>query len=348
MESIVLPFLLIIVASFFQGSFGVGMKYMSPLKWENWWLVHVTIAMVLFPLLWTCLSVSGFMPVIEDVFADPVAQRAAAIAILFGFLWGIGGIMFGVSVPYIGLSLTMGIVMGIAGTLGALIPLLQNPNATTLPQCPYVIAGLIITIVGVVITAKAGIDRDKLQGNSSLSGGNIIKGIIIAVVCGALSSLLAVGHTNVNDDVTLIAAKNYEINGRNASLIAWLIVFIGAYAMNALYSLVLIVKNNSWSNFSVAGSKKAYMWSIIAGLCWFAALGLYGQGAALMNGASENNLGNIVGWPMLLGLSLIVSNIWAYRSGEWKGAKKPFNLLLVGLVVLIIASVILGYSNSLS
>lgn len=347
MESIVLPFLLIIVASFFQGSFGVGMKYMSPLKWENWWLVHVSIAMVLFPLLWTCLSVSGYMTVIEDVFADPVAQRAASIAILFGFLWGIGGIMFGVSVPYIGLSLTMGIVMGIAGTLGALIPLLQNPNATSLPQFPYVIAGLGITIIGVVLTAKAGIDRDKMQGTSSLSGGNIIKGIIIAVVCGALSSLLAVGHTNVNDDVTLIA-ENYGINGRNASLIAWLIVFIGAYAMNALYSLVLIVKNNSWSNFSVAGSKKAYMWSIIAGLCWFAALGLYGQGAALMNGASENNLGNIVGWPMLLGLSLIVSNIWAYRSGEWKGAKKPFNVLLVGLVVLILASVILGYSNSLN
>ena len=347
MESIVLPFLLIIVASFFQGSFGVGMKYMSPLKWENWWLVHVSIAMVLFPLLWTCLSVSGYMPVIEDVFADPVAQRAASIAILFGFLWGIGGIMFGVSVPYIGLSLTMGIVMGIAGTLGALIPLLQNPNATSLPQFPYVIAGLGITIIGVVLTAKAGIDRDKMQGTSSLSGGNIIKGIIIAVVCGALSSLLAVGHTNVNDDVTLIA-ENYGINGRNASLIAWLIVFIGAYAMNALYSLVLIVKNNSWSNFSIAGSKKAYMWSIIAGLCWFAALGLYGQGAALMNGASDNNLGNIVGWPMLLGLSLIVSNIWAYKSGEWKDAKKPFNLLLIGLAILILASVILGYSNSLS
>ena len=126
--------------------------------------------------------------------------------------------MFGVSVPYIGLSLTMGIVMGIAGTLGALIPLLQNPNATSLPQFPYVIAGLGITIIGVVLTAKAGIDRDKMQGTSSLSGGNIIKGIIIAVV-------LFVVHyhrcwqlviTNVNDDVTLIA-ENYGINGRNAS-----------------------------------------------------------------------------------------------------------------------------------
>ena len=283
MESILLPFLLVIIASVFQGSFGVGMKYMPPLKWESWWLVHVTIAMVLFPIVWTFLSVSDVTTVIGDVFSDPIAQQAAYIAIMFGFLWGIGGIMFGVSVPYIGLSLTMGIVMGIAGTLGALIPLLQNENATSLPQFPYVIGGLVITIIGVIITAKAGIDRDKLQGNSSLSGGNILKGIAIAVVCGILSSL------------------------------AWLIVFIGAYAMNALYSLVLIVKNNSWSNFFVAGSKKAYIWSVIAGLCWFAALGLYGQGAALMNGASDNNLGNIVGWPMLLGLSLIVSNVWAYR-----------------------------------
>ena len=303
--------------------------------------------MVLFPIVWTFLSVSDVTTVIGDVFSDPIAEQAAYIAIMFGFLWGIGGIMFGVSVPYIGLSLTMGIVMGIAGTLGALIPLLQNENATSLPQFPYVIGGLVITIIGVIITAKAGIDRDKLQGKSSLSGGNILKGIAIAVVCGILSSLLAVGHTNVNDDVTLIA-KNYGVNGRNASLIAWLIVFIGAYAMNALYSLVLIVKNNSWSNFFVAGSKKAYIWSVIAGLCWFAALGLYGQGAALMNGASDNNLGNIVGWPMLLGLSLIVSNVWAYRAGEWKNAKKPFSLLLVGLAVLILASVILGYSNSLS
>ena len=92
--------------------------------------------MVLFPLYGHLLSVSDVTTVIEDVFSDPVAEQAAYIAMLFGFLWGIGGIMFGVSVPYIGLSLTMGIVMGIAGTLGALIPLLQNENAISLPQFP--------------------------------------------------------------------------------------------------------------------------------------------------------------------------------------------------------------------
>ena len=58
-------------------------------------------------------------------------------------------------------------------------------------------------------------------------------------------------------------------------------------------------------------------------------------------------MGPVIGWPILLGLSLIISNIWAYLNKEWKGAKKAFVWLLVGLLVLIVASTILGFANSL-
>ena len=84
-------------------------------------------------------------------------KDAIYLAMLFGFLWGIGGIMFGVSVPYIGLSLTMGIVMGLAGSAGSLIPLFQIENFTSQPSFPYIIGGLLISLIGVAITAKAGI-----------------------------------------------------------------------------------------------------------------------------------------------------------------------------------------------
>ena len=43
---------------------------------------------------------------------------------------------------------------------------------------------------------------------------------------------------------------------------------------------------------------------------------------------------------------LIISNFWAYRAGEWKNAKKPFNLLLLGLVVLIASAVVLGLGST--
>ena len=88
-------------------------------------------------------------------------------------------------------------------------------------------------------------------------------------------------------------------------------------------------------------SLNAYKWAIIAGFCWFAALGVYGQGAALLG-----EIGPVIGWPILLGLSLIISNFWAYRAGEWKNAKGPFNKLLAGLVVLIISAIVLGLGNS--
>ena len=65
------------------------------------------------------------------------------------------------------------------------------------------------------------------------------------------------------------------------------------------------------------------------------------QGAALLG-----DIGPVIGWPILLGLSLIISNFWAYRAGEWKNAKKPFNLLLLGLVVLIASSVVLGLGST--
>jgi L-rhamnose-H+ transport protein len=329
-----LPFLLVIFASVFQGSFGVGMKYMEPLKWEAWWLVHVTIAMILFPIIWALIAVPDLFGVIASA-----PTNAIILGMLFGFLWGIGGILFGVSVPYIGLSLTYGIVMGLAASVGSLIPLFQMEDATSNPAFPYILIGVLIMLIGVALTAWAGIKRDRLTGSFSPSA-DITKGIIIAVSCGVLSALLNVGFANAGP-----VAKTAEAAGtitRNSSLAAWVVVLLGAYAMNAGYAIFLLFKNKSWSSFGVGHSAKAYRWSIIAGLCWFAALGIYGQGSALMG-----EIGPVIGWPILLGLSLIISNIWAYTSGEWKGAKQPFRLLLAGLAVLILASVLLGYSNTI-
>ena len=329
-----LPFLLVIFASIFQGSFGLGMKYMQPLKWEAWWLVHATVAMILFPIAWALI-------VVPDLFGVIAASPSEAIftGMPFGFLWGIGGILFGVSVPYIGLSLTYGIVMGLASSVGSLIPLFQMENAASNPIFPFVIAGVVLMLIGVAITARAGIMRDKLIGSEGNSG-SITKGILIAATCGVLSALLNVGFANA-----MPVAETAEAAGvitRNSSLAAWVVVLLGAYLMNAGYAIFLLIKNNSWDSFRTANATKAYRWSIVAGLFWFAALGIYGQGSALMG-----SIGPVIGWPMLLGLSLIISNIWAYRSGEWSGAAKPLRVLVIGLGVLILASVVLGYSNTI-
>ena len=328
-----LPFLLLIFASFFQGTFGLGMKYMNPMSWESWWVIHVLVAMILFPMIWAYIAIPDLFEIISSSPRDAIFWAMA-----LGFAWGVGGIMFGVSVPYIGLSLTMGIVMGLAGSAGSLIPLFQIENATSQPSFTYIIAGLVISLVGVAITAKAGIDRDKLIESSNKSK-NITKGILIAVTCGLLSSLLNVGFANAAPVAQ--TAIEFGVIPRNSSLAAWVVVLWGAFLMNFGYSVFLLFRNNSWKTFSLDKSLNAYKWAIVAGFCWFAALGVYGQGAALLG-----EIGPVIGWPILLGLSLIISNFWAYKAGEWKNAKAPFNKLLGGLVVLIISAIVLGLGNS--
>ncbi len=329
-----LPLLLVVFASVFQGSFGLGMKYMAPLKWEAWWLVHVTIAMIIFPLAWALIVVPDLFGIIANAPANAIWLGG-----LFGFLWGIGGILFGKSVPFIGLSLTYGIVMGLAASVGSLIPLFQMEDTLSNPALPYVLTGVVIMLIGVAITANAGIMRDRLKASSGSTSSNITRGITIAVTCGILSALLNVGFANATPIAKV--AESAGVITRNSSLAAWVVVLLGAYAMNVIYAVFLLFKNNSWNSFANANTRKSFIWSMVAGLCWFAALGIYGQGSALMG-----ELGPVVGWPMLLGLSLIISNIWGYLSGEWKDAKIPFQLLLVGLAVLILASAILGYANT--
>ncbi len=336
MDFTILPFALVLFASLFQGSFGIGMKFMAPLSWEAWWLVHATVAMIVLPLTAALFTVPDLFTIISSA-----PSEAIWLGMVFGFLWGIGGIMFGKSIPYIGISLTYGIVMGVCSAVGSLIPYFQLENASTLPAYPYVMSGVLVMLVGVAITAYAGIKRDKVVNTGNSNQKNLKLGLIIALVSGVLSALLNVGF--VNAQPVGQAAEASGVLARNSSLAIWVVVLFGAYIMNAGYALFLLTKNKTWNTFSVPQAGKAYRWSVVAGFLWFGALAIYGQGATLMGA-----MGPVIGWPILLGVSLIVSNIWAYLNQEWDGAKNAFNWLLFGLLVLIGATVLLGYANGVA
>lgn len=335
---LILPFLFVVLASFFQGTFGLGMKFIKPLAWEAWWLVHSFIAMILFPMVWAFITVPDLMNVIFSTDGGVLFK-----AMLFGFLWGIGGILFGKSVGKVGVSLTYGIVMGLASAVGSIVPLFQIGDATSQPAFPFIISGVLIIVIGVVIVAYAGIKRDKAtSADTGVSKGKAFQiGLLIAVLSGVLSALLNVGFANAQP-VAAAAAENGAATN-NSSLAAWVVVLWGAFLMNGLYAISLLIKNKTFHTYKGALGTKAFRWSVLAGIFWFAALGIYGQGAAMMG-----NIGPVIGWPMLLGLSLIISNIWAYREGEWNDVKVPFRIMLAGLATIILACVILGYSNGLN
>lgn len=336
----ILGYVLILIASFFLGTFGIGMKYNKPLAWENFWSIHAIIGMIIVPTIWALLVVPHLWQVIFSAPAPALFK-----CMFFGFLWGIGGMLFGMSVKYVGVSLTYGVVMGVCGVLGSVVPLLQIPDAANNPGFKYVLLGNFVMLAGVGFCALAGIKRERrhtvagtvTEGIQSGKGFKI--GLIIVIASGVLSSFINIGFANAGPIV-----KNAISMGtlpRNASLAAWVVILFGAFIFNACYVVIEMTRNKTWHLYVAKNTANAYKWAIISAVLFFGYAGIYGQGTVLLG-----NIGPVVGWPVLLSLSLIFSNLWAVKTGEWKGNRNLLGLVILGVVLLITASLILTYANT--
>ena len=113
--------LLIFVAGLFQGTWALGIKKSEPLSWESLWAPFSLIGMIIIPVLWTLLAIPDFMDIYSSVSGNLFFKP-----ILFGTLWGLGAITFGLSIRYIGMSLTYGINMGVASAVRVTHPILSD------------------------------------------------------------------------------------------------------------------------------------------------------------------------------------------------------------------------------
>jgi len=335
--------ILLILAGFSQGTFGLGMKHQAPLSWAKFWLIYSLFGMLIIPLIWGMISTDYFWSIISST---PKSVLFNSMGL--GFLWGIGGILFGKSVKYVGVSITNGVVMGLAGGLGAIIPLLSIEGSVHQSSFIWVVAGVILMLVGVFFSAYAGFLRektnkkiDKKKGEQVLKGGTI--GFVIVIVSGILSSLLNVGFEAANPIVDI--ANNMGVSASAAGLPARSVVVFGGFLMNAGYAVLLMIMNPKKTetvDVSENNNKKAYMWAGLTGFLWFLPLGLSGIVAVMIG-----QLGNTITWPIMLSLSLVFGNIWGYTTGEWKGAKKAFAWMIVSSLVLVIACLVLSFKDVL-
>ena len=74
MNELLLPIMIVVLASVFQGTFGLGMKYVKPLAWEAWWVVQSIVAMLIFPLVWALLVTPDLFSVIFSASVPPFSS----------------------------------------------------------------------------------------------------------------------------------------------------------------------------------------------------------------------------------------------------------------------------------
>lgn len=138
------------------------LKAIKGWNWENMWLTYCLWGATIFPLI-LCFSTVKSPGVVFDNIRD-------VYVCLCGLGWGIGSVLFGLGLVYVGNALTFGITLSLSSTVGSILPLLifQIDSAGKLVTLFYW-AGLLVAIAGVAILSWAGMTKEKeLKENISL------------------------------------------------------------------------------------------------------------------------------------------------------------------------------------
>lgn len=322
---IVIGLLIIAVGSFCQSSSYVPIKKVREWSWESFWLVQGVFAWIVFPLLGALLAVPEGYTLIEAYSAN---TRDALLAMLFGVLWGVGGLTFGLSMRYLGVSLGQSISLGTCAALGTILtPLFMGtPGDLTMP----VIVGVAVSLAGIAIIGVAGSMRARTAGET-VKEFNFGKGITVALIAGLMSACFSIG---LGFGSSLCFAETPEIY---RTLPATLLVTLGGFVTNAVYCLWQNGKNHTFGDYG----KKA-LWANNLTFCALAGLLWYSQffGLALGKGFLTGSATLLTfSWCILMSLNVTFSNVWGIILKEWKGTTAATKgVLVAGLVVLIVSS----------
>jgi L-rhamnose-H+ transport protein len=335
---IVIGLLIIAVGAFFQSSSYVPINKIKSWSWESYWLVQGVFAWLIFPFLGAMLAVPE-----GQQFGCMFAQADGFnlwMTVLFGVLWGIGGLTFGLSMRYLGVALGQSIALGTCAAGGTILgPVLLNtffPEMNALSSLTFaVLLGVAVALLGIAIIGIAGMMKanslPEEQKREAVKDFNFPKGIMIALLAGVMSGCFNVG---------LEFGKDINFEGTDplfATLPATLLVTLGGFATNALYCLYQNAKNKTFKDYG-----KANLWARNIFLCALAGGLWYSQffGLSLGKGfLTESPTLTTLSFCILMALNVTFANLWGIILKEWKGcSKKTILVLIIGLLVLVTSS----------
>lgn len=327
---IIIGLLIIAVGAFAQSSSYVPINKIRKWSWESYWLVQGVFAWLVFPLLGALLAVPAGESLLSLFASNP---EDALLTMLFGALWGVGGLTFGLSMRYLGVALGQSIALGTCSGLGAILGPVFTGHAHDLTSS--VIIGVVVTLAGIAIIGIAGAMKaaalPEEEKKAAVKDFNFGKGIAVALLAGFMSACFNIG---LSFGENLHWVQTQEIF---RSLPATLLVTIGGFVTNAVYCLYQNSRNKTFSDYADGSLWKSnIMFCALAGLLWYSQFFGLSLGKGFL-GAYPVLI--TFSWCILMALNVTFSNIWGIVLKEWKGvSKKTIFVLLLGLAVLVFST----------
>jgi L-rhamnose-H+ transport protein len=335
--------LLITIGSLGAASFYVPFKKVKSWAWESYWISQGVAAWLLAPWIFALVAIGS--GTLMDIISEAPA-RTKWVVMMFGALWGVGGLTFGLSIRFMGVALGQSITLGLCAAVGTLVPAFRSGGNLFADRAGILtMVGVAIALAGIAVIGYAGALKNKglteEQRKEAVKDFALKKGILIAILSGVMSACFAFGLEAGKPLEELAAAKGTNpLYVSNPSLI---FILLGGFVTNLIYCGYLNIRNGTYKDYlSVSGGvfMNNIFFTFLAGVLWFIQFHFFGMGKSLVPESMA-----AFSWSILMAMNIALSNIWGLLLKEWKGVSpKTIVVLVIGIIVLILSTFVINFS----
>lgn len=333
------------VGGFAAGSFYIPFRKVAKWAWESYWLIQGVLAWVVAPWAMASITCPDLLSVLSA--APP---RAILFAYLFGAIWGVGGLTFGLSMRYLGMSLGYAIALGFCAAFGTLVPPIVDGTIREMVATPYglaVIAGVVVCLVGIAVCGLAGMTKEREltdeQKKETIREFSFVKGFAVAVFAGIASAFMAFA-LQAGKPIAELAVQSGSIDLYKNNPV-FIVVMAGGFTTNFVWCAILNTRNRTWSDYTRGAPDtqlQNYLFAGLAGVIWYCQFFFYGMGTTKMGKYDFSS------WTIHMAFIIVFSNLWGILFHEWKGtSKRTHGLVWAGIGILVLSTVVVGYGNYL-
>jgi len=233
-----------------SGSFYVPYKGVKRWAWETYWLAGGFFSWIIAPWILGLVMTKDLLAVLHEA-----PTSAILWAFFFGLLWGVGGLTFGLTMRYLGLSLGMAVVLGLCAAFGTLMPpifrgvFMSQVVGTTSGR--IILLGIAVCLAGITAAGLAGISKERVmspeQQKAAIKEFDLRKGIGVAVLSGVMSACFAYGLA-AGDPIKALTLQHGTATLWQG-LPVLVVVLIGGFTTNFIWCLILLIRNKTGGQF---------------------------------------------------------------------------------------------------
>ncbi|HET8880630.1 MAG TPA: L-rhamnose/proton symporter RhaT, partial [Solimonas sp.] len=262
---------------------------------------------------------------------------------------GFGGLTFGLTMRYLGMSLGMAVALGLTTVIGTLAPPIFAGQLLSLAATrsgAMTLLGIAITIVGFIVVSSAGRAKERElaggAGSQSVTEFDFRKGLLIAIFSGVMSSCFAFGLAAGEPIRQLTLAAGTDPLSQGLPVLC--VVLLGGFTTNFVWCLLLIRRHRSGAQLLSSSTPllRNYLLCAIGGTAWYFQFFFYTMGESQMGRFGFSS------WTLHMASIIIFSTLWGFALSEWKGSAPAIRRRVqLGIALLVASTLVIGYGNYL-